>query len=69
MPEGTLYVQVAGGGGGYGPPKERSAAKVQEEVRDGIISLQAARELYGVALDAETLEIQEDETTRLRGQV
>ncbi len=64
--EGTLYVQHAGGGGGYGPPWERPAEKVCEEVRDGVISLDAACELYRVALDPDTLELLEDETARLR---
>jgi len=67
VPAGTLYVQEAGGGGGYGPPFERPARLVREEVRDGIISLRAAREDYGVALDPRTLEILEEETGRLRG--
>ncbi|RKY17409.1 MAG: hydantoinase B/oxoprolinase family protein [Planctomycetota bacterium] len=68
VPGGTLYVQQAGGGGGYGPPSERPAAKLAEEVADGIISLEAARELYGVALDPDTLEVLKDETARLRGE-
>jgi N-methylhydantoinase B len=67
VPAGTVYVQHAGGGGGYGAPQERPAERVREEVRDGIVSLEAARERYGVALDPETLEILEDETARLRG--
>jgi N-methylhydantoinase B len=66
VPKDTLYVQHAGGGGGYGPPAKRPAVKVQQEVRDGIISLEAARELYGVALDPKSLEIREEETARLR---
>ncbi|MFQ5599790.1 MAG: hydantoinase B/oxoprolinase family protein [Candidatus Krumholzibacteriia bacterium] len=66
VPAGTLYVQEAGGGGGYGPPFERPAEKVQEEVKDELVSLQAAREVYGVALDPETFEILEEETARLR---
>jgi N-methylhydantoinase B len=66
VPAGTLYVQHAGGGGGYGSPFERPAAKVQQEVRDGIVSLQAARDLYGVALDPDTLEILGEETDSLR---
>ena len=66
VPSGTLYVQEAGGGGGFGPPKQRPAAKVREEVRDGIISLKAAREVYGVALDPDTMAIIEEETARLR---
>lgn len=66
VPAGTLYVQEAGGGGGFGLPTKRPAGKVREEVLDGITSLQAARALYGVVLDADTLEIIEDETARLR---
>jgi N-methylhydantoinase B len=67
VPTGTLYVQEAGGGGGWGDPKKRPAEKVAEEVRDGIISLEQAREAYGVILDEETLELDEEETKRVRG--
>jgi N-methylhydantoinase B len=66
VPAGTLYEQEAGGGGGYGPARERTAAKVREEVRNGIVSLEQAREAYGVALDPLTLEILPEETARLR---
>jgi N-methylhydantoinase B len=66
VPAGTVYGQHAGGGGGYGSPHERPAAKVREEVRDGIVSLEAARDAYGVVLDPATLEILLDETARLR---
>lgn len=65
VPQGTLYHQDAGGGGGYGDPKERPAAKVAREVRDEIISRQAARDLYGVAL-RDDLNLDEEETARLR---
>ncbi len=67
VPPGTLYVQEAGGGGGWGDPKKRPAARVAEEVRDGIISLDQAREAYGVVLDEKTLQLDEEETERLRG--
>jgi N-methylhydantoinase B len=66
IPSGTLYVQEAGGGGGFGSPLGRPAAKVREEVRDGILSLAAARDLYGVALDPATFDVLEAETARLR---
>jgi N-methylhydantoinase B len=66
IPAGTLYVQEAGGGGGYGSPYERPAKRVGEEVKNGIISLDAARRLYGVAVDPETFELLVDETARLR---
>jgi len=38
VPKGTLYVQHAGGGGGYGDPRERPRKKVCGEVRNGVIS-------------------------------
>ena len=47
VPKNTHYHQVAGGGGGYGDPKKRDRKKLAREIRDGIISLEAAREHYG----------------------
>lgn len=38
-----------GGGGGYGEPSRRSRAAIEEDLADGAISLQGARELYGYA--------------------
>jgi N-methylhydantoinase B len=48
VPRGTIYHQQAGGGGGYGDPKKRDRAKLMDEVRDGLISPEASRELYCV---------------------
>lgn len=41
------------GGGGYGPPHERSVAEVVDDVRSGYVSLKEARDIYGVYLTAE----------------
>ncbi|HYR00375.1 MAG TPA: hydantoinase B/oxoprolinase family protein, partial [Casimicrobiaceae bacterium] len=49
VPKGTIYHQQAGGGGGYGEPRNRDRALLREEVRNGVVSPQAARELYGLA--------------------
>ena len=68
MKSGTVYLQHAGGGGGFGDPRERPAAKVAAEVRDGIISLQSARDDYSVALDPDSFELLEEETERLRAE-
>ncbi len=38
------------GGGGYGPPSERDPALVARDVREGKISLERARTVYGAAL-------------------
>ncbi len=66
VPDGTIYTQEAGGGGGYGDPHHRPAGKVCAEVRDGIISVEAARNEYGVAVDPESFELDDAETKRLR---
>ncbi len=48
VPRGTHYHQFAGGGGGYGDPKRRDRAMLEKEVRNGVISPKAARDLYGM---------------------
>jgi N-methylhydantoinase B/oxoprolinase/acetone carboxylase alpha subunit len=35
------------GGGGYGDPHERDRARVQADLREGFVSAESARELYG----------------------
>ncbi|MCC6902865.1 MAG: hydantoinase B/oxoprolinase family protein [Polyangiaceae bacterium] len=66
VPAGTVYVQHAGGGGGHGPPHQRPAELVAFDVRNGVVSLAAARQLYGVAVDPETFAVDAAETARLR---
>ncbi len=38
------------GGGGFGAPRERAPARVAADVADGLVSPEAARAVYGVAL-------------------
>ncbi len=64
---GDRLIARGGGGGGFGPAWERPVDKVREDVRQGYVTADAARNRYGVALDAETLAIDEEETARLRG--
>jgi N-methylhydantoinase B len=47
VPRGTIYHQQAGGGGGYGDPAKRDRVKLAQEIRDGLISPDAARKVYG----------------------
>jgi N-methylhydantoinase B len=51
IPHGTIFRQWAGGGGGYGDPRERDIEKILNDVRDGTLSSQKAREEYGVFVD------------------
>ncbi|MGH6719775.1 MAG: hydantoinase B/oxoprolinase family protein, partial [Alphaproteobacteria bacterium] len=44
---------VTGGGGGCGPPRQRSPARLAEDVADGLVSRAAARRDYGLAAAAE----------------
>jgi N-methylhydantoinase B len=46
VPKGTVYHQQAGGGGGYGDPARRDRALLREEVKNGIVSPQVARDVY-----------------------
>jgi N-methylhydantoinase B len=54
VPAGTILFQLAGGGGGYGPPQSRDIATVAEEVKNGIISKTQAKMIYGVKIDPES---------------
>ncbi len=67
VPLGTDYLQIAGGGGGYGDPMRRPAETVAVEVRNGIISSRAARDLYGVVVDADSGQLDLAATRELRG--
>lgn len=51
--EGGRVVIRSAGGGGYGDPLERAPEQVHQDVDEGYVSPQAARELYGVAFDGD----------------
>lgn len=56
------------GGGGYGNPLERPIESVVWDVRNGLVSIEGAREDYGVVIaDAKTLAVDLAATGRLRG--
>ncbi len=62
---GDAFTLFSGGGGGFGAPLERDAERVAHDVRQGYVSREAARHLYGVALcDDGSLDV--EETARLR---
>ena len=60
------FIVNSGGGGGFGSPLERPAETVLDDVRQGYVSPEAARALYGVAIDPDTLELDARATARLR---
>lgn len=66
LKEGEVMSVQTPGGGGVGDPRERPAEDVATDVRMGRISPERAREAYGVAVDADTLELDAPATAALR---
>jgi N-methylhydantoinase B len=63
---GDAFMIRSGGGGGYGSPLERSLEEIEEDVRQGYVSVKAAAELYGVVVDPDTLMVDRGATEQLR---
>lgn len=52
----TLLIET-GGGGGHGHPFDRPAAQVVQDIRDGFVSIEAARRDYGVVVRDGVLDV------------
>jgi N-methylhydantoinase B len=65
IPAGERLLLELPGGGGYGAPVERSLDEVAHDVRLGLVSPEAARRDYAVAVDRAGT-VNEAETTKLR---
>ena len=64
---GESAANLAPGGGGYGDPFERAVEKVAWDVRNNIVSVQGARDDYGVVIrDIDSLDVDENATRQLR---
>ncbi|MBN2467459.1 MAG: hydantoinase B/oxoprolinase family protein [Deltaproteobacteria bacterium] len=63
---GDVYEVWETGGGGYGDPFERPIEKVQDDVLDELISIDSAKNDYGVVIDPKTLTVNAKETEKLR---
>jgi N-methylhydantoinase B len=66
FPAGSALVATAAGAGGYGDPTDRPPEAVLEDVVDGYVSVDAARDEYGVVVDPETMTVDREATDRLR---
>jgi len=67
MRQGELLTHHQAGGGGHGDPLLRDPDAVARDVWNGKVSVEAARQRYGVAVESDTLQVDEAETARLRG--
>jgi N-methylhydantoinase B len=68
---GEDWVAYCSGGGGYGDPLDRDPELVRDDARNRFVSLEAAREIYGVVLNTEPelYGVDEEATERLRGEL
>jgi N-methylhydantoinase B len=62
---GDRFVAVGPSGGGYGDPRRRDPAHVLDDVLDGVVDRNDARDVYGVVITGDRID--EMATTALRG--
>jgi N-methylhydantoinase B len=62
----ATYRALSPGGGGYGDPRMRDAQRVLRDVRDGIVSPEAAEREYGVAIAKDGRGVDDARTAELR---
>lgn len=68
-PSQTSVTVATAGGGGWGDPLDRPPEKVLADVLDELVSLDAAREKYGVVIHPGTLEADGKATAELRARL
>lgn len=61
----VLYMRMSSGGG-YGDPLEREPERVLNDLEDGIVSREEAKEIYGVVIEANDLVLDPAATDKLR---
>lgn len=66
LEEGKLVRLVTSAGGGYGDPLDRDLDRVLADYRDGYISAEIGREVYGVAIDEASGTVDRTATRELR---
>jgi N-methylhydantoinase B len=66
VPAGSRFRFQPAGGGGFGDPTDRPPEEVLADVADGYVTPEAAREVYGVVIDTETMEIDREATAERR---
>lgn len=69
LSEGDMYILYSGGGGGFGNPIDRPFEVVQEDVIKGYVSVEKAKEDYGVIINSENLNIDYQGSRKLRDEL
>lgn len=63
--EGDVVRFITGSGGGYGDPRRRDPSAVLNDVLDGYLSEEAARDVYGMVLEGDPVDVDGAKTIRL----
>ncbi|MFP4037231.1 MAG: hydantoinase B/oxoprolinase family protein [Desulfobacteraceae bacterium] len=63
---GDVVVMDAAGGGGYGNPLERDPERVEQDVSNGYVTVERAKEDYAVVIDPATMKVDTAATAQLR---
>jgi N-methylhydantoinase B len=66
--KGDSVCVYSSGAGGWGDPLERDVESVLHDVRNGVVSLERARDVYGVVIQEPTLAIDTTATKKLRNE-
>jgi N-methylhydantoinase B len=66
--KGDRILTWTGGGGGWGNPLERDIEAVRQDVLNELVSIERARDVYGVVIDPKTLQVDYEATKKLRAQ-
>ena len=64
-----VWIGQSSGGGGYGDPLERDAEAVLESVFEGLLTIECAEAVYGVAINRAMMTIDFTKTSQLRDQI
>ncbi|MCX5996099.1 MAG: hydantoinase B/oxoprolinase family protein [Chloroflexi bacterium] len=66
-----MMISLSSGGGGFGDPLDRDSEKVRHDTREGYVTLEKAREIYGVVIktDSELYSIDQGATKVLRAEI
>ena len=57
VPAGTITIQRTSGSGGWGAPRRRDRTRLEWDVLNGYVSIEAAKREYGVTINPDTMKI------------
>jgi N-methylhydantoinase B len=69
LEQGDVFIARTPGGGGYGDPLQRDPKTVLKDAINGFVSIESAKQDYGVIVDLESKEVNWEATKRRRAEL